>query len=67
MKQFGIYITLQANDTMRAPHLLGDGWDSYRWYQTAEARDKAFEHMQWKLPYYQRGDNPNYILTKINK
>jgi hypothetical protein len=67
MKQFGIYITLQPNDTMRAPHLLGEAWDAYRWYPTAEERDKALEKIQRRLPYYQRGDNPNLILTKIEK
>jgi hypothetical protein len=67
MKRFGIYITLHSNDTMRAPHLLGENWDAYRWYRTAEERDKAFEKIQRRPPYYQRGDNPNLILTKIDK
>lgn len=65
MKQFGIRITLQPSDTMRAPHLLGEDWESYRWYRTAEERNKAFEKLQRQPPYYQRADNPNLILTKV--
>ncbi|EDZ68455.1 hypothetical protein [Nitrosococcus oceani] len=65
MKQFGIRITLSSSDTMRASHLLGEDWESYRWYRTVEERDKAFEELQQPLPYYQRADNSNLILTKV--
>lgn len=67
IKYFGIRITLYPNDTMRAPHLLGENWEAYRWYKTIEERDKAFAELEQQPPYYQRGDIPNLILTKVEK
>lgn len=67
MKNFGIRITLQPNDTMRAPHLLGKDWEAYRWYSTAQERDQGFEELRRQPPYYQQGDNPNLILTKVER
>jgi hypothetical protein len=66
-KPFGIRITLKPNDTLRAPHLLGKDWEAYRWYRTMEERDEAFEMLQQQPPYYQRGDNPNLILMKVEQ
>lgn len=60
-------MTLQPNDTLRAPHLLGENWEAYRWYKTVEDRDKAFAELQQQPPYYQRGDIPNLVLTKTEK
>lgn len=67
IKPFGIRMALQPNDTLRAPHLLGEHWEAYRWYNTAEDRDKALAELQQQPPYYQRGDIPNLILTKVDK
>jgi hypothetical protein len=65
MKRYGIRITLPEGDPMRAPHLLGDGWEQYRWYESAEDRDRAFEEMQNPPPYYRQGDVISQVLEKV--
>ena len=45
MKRYGIRITLPPGDTLLAGHLLGEQWESHRWYDTADERDRAYEQM----------------------
>ncbi len=66
-KRFGIKVTLPDTDPMRAPHLLGPDWASWRWFTTAEERDDAFDDMQLTLKYYRSGDQPSQILAKVEK
>ena len=66
-KKFGIRITLPETDPMRSPHLLGENWESHRWYATAEERDRAFDDMQSRLVYYRSGDRPSQCLSKVDK
>ena len=67
MKRFGIRITLPEGDPMRAPHLLGEDWESYKWYDTAQERDAALETMQERLAYYRRGDTISQTLEKVDR
>lgn len=67
MKRFGIRFTLPPDDPMRAPHLLGPDWETFRWYETAEERDRALEQLQTPFPYYRRGDRPSQVLSKIER
>lgn len=67
MSRFGIRVTIPANDPMSAPHLLGEHWESVRWYDTEAARDHAFAEMQRQPGYYRRGDSPSVILEKIEE
>lgn len=67
MKQFGIRITLPTDDTMAAPHLIGPDWEGYRWYDSAEERDKAYREMLEQPPYYRRDEDPTQILTKVER
>ena len=46
MKRFGIHMTLPPSDPMRRAHLLGEAWDAYRWYRSAEERDAALAELQ---------------------
>ena len=39
MKRFGIRITLPEGDPMGKSHLLGEDWESFRWYETEEQRE----------------------------
>jgi hypothetical protein len=64
-KRYGIRITLPQGDPMRAPHLLGPDWESYRWFETAEERDRALADMQAQLEYYRAGDLPSQVLSKV--
>ena len=66
-KKYGIRITLPEGDPMRAPHLLGPDWESFRWFATREERDRAFEEMQEHLEYYRNGDEPSQVLEKVER
>lgn len=67
MKRYGIRITLPPGDTMRAAHLLGENWETFRWFETPEARDNVFVDMQSQLVYNRRGDTPTQILEKLDQ
>ncbi len=54
-------------DTMAASHLLGDEWQSYRWFDNEEKRNEALADMQRQPPYYRKGDSPTVLLEKIEK
>lgn len=66
-RRFGIVVTLPPNDPMAAPHLLGEGWSSTRWYESAEARDAALAEMRRHPSYYRRGDVPSIVLTPVER
>ncbi len=66
-KQFGIKVTLPGGDTMMAAHLLGDSWESVRWFDTQSARDEALADMERQPPYYRRGDSPTVRLEKVEQ
>jgi len=65
--EYGIKVTMPGGDTMSAAHLLGDSWESVRWFDTAEARDEALADMQQQPPYYRRGDAPTVVLEKVDR
>lgn len=58
-KRFGIRMTLPEGDPRRGSHLLGPDWEAYRWYATAEERDRMLKAMTSQHPYYQRGERPS--------
>ena len=66
MEKYAIKVTLPTGDPMRAPHLLGEDWVAYRWFDDREQRDKIYEEMQRKLVYYRHGDQISQVLEKIN-
>jgi hypothetical protein len=65
--RYGIRITLPEGDAMGAPHLLGPDWESYRWFETSEERDRVFDEMQSQLEYYRAGDLPSQVLSKVQR
>lgn len=65
MKRYGIKITLPPGDTFSAAHLLGDNWESYRWYDNEADRDHAYEQMLERPPYYRRDEDPSQIVSKV--
>lgn len=67
MKHYGIRITLPQGDTLRAAHLLGENWESFRWYDTAEERDAAFEDVQMQVAYYRKGDKVSQVVEKVER
>lgn len=52
---------------MRAAHLLGENWESFRWFETQLARDNVFADMQSQLAYNRRGDTATQILEKLDQ
>ena len=52
---------------MRQPHLLGDDWESYRWYATERERDRVLADMRAKHVHYREGDYPSVVLTKVEE
>jgi hypothetical protein len=67
MKRFGIRVTLPEGDTLRSAHLLGPEWESFRWFDHEEDRDKAYEEMLRHPDYYRKGDIATQVLTKVEK
>ena len=67
MKKYGIKVCLPSGDTMSAPHLLGDSWETFRWFDSEEKRDHAYQEMERQPPYYRVGDAPTVILEKIEQ
>lgn len=65
-KPFGIMVRLPDDDPLSAPHLLGDNWQSARWFASAAARDAAYESMIKQPGYYRRGDKPSIVLSKVD-
>jgi hypothetical protein len=67
VKRFGIRVTLPAGDPMGAAHLLGEGWEYFRWYDTAAARDEALADMARHLSYYRPADRASQVLEKLDR
>lgn len=64
--RWGIGVRLPPGDPMAMPHLLGDGWQSVRWYDSAAERDAALAHMHDQPPWYRAGDVPSMLVEKID-
>ncbi|MGI9303936.1 MAG: hypothetical protein ACR2RB_14740 [Gammaproteobacteria bacterium] len=67
MSRYGIHITLTENNPMRKPHLLGEDWEEFRWFESAAERDKAFAEMEASIGYYRKGDEPAQIVTRVDE
>ncbi len=65
--QYGVKVTMPGGDTMAAPHLLGDDWQTVRWFDSEEERDEAMADMERQPPYYRRGDSPTVRLEKVEQ
>ena len=64
-RNFGIRVTLPANDTLR--RVLGDDWERVHWYATEAERDAAFDKMAEHHGYYRKTDAPTQVLEKISR
>lgn len=67
MKKYGIKINMPAGDTLSAEHLLGEDWQSFRWFETEQQRDRAHDDMEQQPPYYRLGDVPSVVLEKVER
>ena len=64
-RNFGIRVTLPANDTMRK--VIGDDWERTHWYASEAERDAAFEVMAERHGYYRKTDTPTQVLEKVSR
>ena len=67
MKRYGIRVTLPEGDTLSAGHLLGENWEQFRWFDSAQERDRMFDEMRRPPPYYRRGDVATQVLEKVDR
>ena len=65
--KFGIRVTLPEGNTMAMEHLLGEDWEYFRWFSSAEKRDTAFTDMQRQPRNYRIGDTIKQVLQKVDK
>jgi len=65
MKRYGIRITLPEGSTLSAPHLLGPDWESFRWFENEEARERALTDMARELGNYRKGDRVAQVLERV--
>ncbi len=65
-KKYGIRISMPEDDTMAMGHLLGENWESFRWFETAELRDRIYRQMSATPRNYRVGDRATVELEKIN-
>ncbi|MBS3800391.1 MAG: hypothetical protein KGY40_05320 [Thioalkalivibrio sp.] len=67
MKRYGIRIRLSEGSTMSMPHLLGADWETCRWFDSEEEREKALAEMQRSVPYYRKGDQVDQVLERVER
>lgn len=65
--KYGIRVTLPNGDSMGLPHLLGDNFEYFRWFESPQRRDREFEQMSHRYAYLRRGDNQTQVLTKVER
>lgn len=64
-RNFGIRVTLPANDTLRK--VVGDDWERLHWFATEADRDAAFDNMAERHGYYRKTDSPTQVLEKVSR
>ncbi len=66
-KRYGIRLTLPEGDPRGGEHLLGPDWEAFRWYATAEERDRQLADMKAQHPNYQRGERPSVRCEPVER
>ncbi len=64
-RPYGIRVTLPPDDPMR--NILGQEWQKYHWFATAEERDAALKEMARRHEYSRHTDAPSLVLEKVEK
>ncbi len=65
-KKYGIRVTMPEGDAMAQSHLL-ENFEYFRWYESAERRDKEFDQMNERYVYLRKSDNQTQILEKVER
>lgn len=64
-RNFGIRVTLPANDTL--VKILGEDWERLHWFANEAERDVAFDNMAKRHGFYRNTDSPTQILDKVTR
>jgi hypothetical protein len=67
MKKYGIRMTLPEGDFLSSEAFLGKNYETFRWFESAEERDRALKEMKRHLPNYRRQDYATQILEKVDR
>lgn len=67
MKQYGIRVILPEGDPMRGPHLLGNNFESFRWFDNQMDRDAAYDEMRRRVPFYRASDVVSQVVEKVER
>ncbi len=62
---FGIRMTLPQDDPMIA--VLGDSFETWRWYASATERDAALEQMRSEHRFSRIGDRPTLRYERVER
>ena len=62
---YGVRMTLPPEDPMRL--VLGDDWETVRWYATPAERDAALEDMRSEHLFSRVGDRPTLIYETVER
>lgn len=62
-KVYGIAMTLAESDPISA--VLGDDWQTVRWYATEAERDSAYDDVRKQHVWSRKGDRPTLRYSKI--
>ena len=60
---YGIKISLRKDDTFG--HLLGEDWQTIRWYSSREERDRVMRSIGSRHKYSRIGDEPTTDLVVV--
>ncbi len=63
-KVFGIQMELSTDDPMKL--VLGDDWETIRWYASAAERDRAYDEIRGQHVWSRSGDRPTMRYAKID-
>ncbi len=66
-RRYGIRVRLSETNPMRLPHLLGEQWETVKWFDSEAQRDRVFDDMRRRIPYYRVGDEPAQVLSKVDE
>lgn len=61
---YGIRMVLADTDPLSA--VLGDDWNTVRWYATQSERDAAYDDMRKQHRFSRSGDRPTLRYSKID-
>ena len=62
---FGIRVSLRSSDPFSK--LVGDDWEQYHWFETAEERDLVLQDMASQHLYSRQGDAPAMVFEAVER